>query len=353
MTIAILGGGPAGMTLALALAHKGMAATILEARRRNEVLRDARILALAQPSADFLARLCAWPGQATPITSVHVSQAGLGHTRIDAADVGLSALGQVVTASDLIEALFAAIDAAGIAYREGESEAPTGALVVHAEGRVAEEPAGIHRDYQQCALITRLTPVTSHRNRAWERFTATGPIALLPHRDDYAAIIVCPATQAETLAALPSRALIELIETRFAHRLRFSTASPARAYPLVLRARRTVVGIRSVWIGNAAQTLHPVGGQGFNLALRDIAELADTLADAPDPGAPEVLARYTARRRLDRWATIGFTDLLARGFLGNSPPLSSARAAALSALDLCAPARRFLARRLVYGARAW
>jgi 2-octaprenyl-6-methoxyphenol hydroxylase len=117
--------------------------------------------------------------------------------------------------------------------------------------------------------------------------------------------------------------------------------------------RKNPVSGREVWIGNAAQTLHPVAGQGFNLALRDISELADTLTDAADPGDAQLLARYATGRRIDRFATVGFTDGLVRLFSNDSAPLRHLRGAGLLALDLFPPARSFLARRMMFGARGW
>ena len=133
-------------------------------------------------------------------------------------------------------------------------------------------------------------------------------------------------------------------------------------YPLVLRYRRSAIGQRTVWLGNAAQTLHPVAGQGFNLALRDVWALADTLLRhcsdlAPgaqrDPGNTRVLSDYARRRGLDRLGTIRFTDTLARVFSNDIAPLRHARGAALFALDVCPPLRHFIARRMMFGARAW
>ena len=129
--------------------------------------------------------------------------------------------------------------------------------------------------------------------------------------------------------------------------------TPRTAFPLGLRYRDTTTEPRRVWLGNAAQTLHPVAGQGYNLALRDVCELARTLGGEVDPGAAGVLQRYTARRSVDRRATIGFTDTLVRLFSNDLAPLRHARGAGLLALDLFPPLRRFVANRMIFGARAW
>jgi len=133
---------------------------------------------------------------------------------------------------------------------------------------------------------------------------------------------------------------------------RFVSAEGRAAVPLALRVREARTGERAVYVGNAAQTLHPVAGQGLNLGLRDVWELAQTVRSAPDPGEATVLRDYAARRRLDAFATIRVTDLLARLFVGANPLAGAARGLAMIALDACAPARRFLARRMIYGASA-
>ena len=195
---------------------------------------------------------------------------------------------------------------------------------------------------------------------AWERFTPDGPVALLPlsadNGDGYAVVLTCPAAESENVAALSDTDFLALLQQRFGPRVTLTTVGPRAIFPLGLRVRRHPVGERQVWIGNAAQTLHPVAGQGFNLALRDIMELADTLSDpvcAGDPGDAALLARYAARRRLDRAGTVGLTDSLVRLFSTKSPLLLHARGAGLLALDLFPPARSFLARRMMFGARGW
>ncbi|MCX7896258.1 MAG: NAD(P)-binding protein [Rhodocyclaceae bacterium] len=355
--ITIVGGGLSGMTLALALTRMGFSVRVFEARSRHDVLQDRRILALSEASCEFLARFIDWRAlAATPIESVHVSQAGhFGRFLLSAQELGLRALGHVVAAGDLAAALSQRIDAAGIDYIEHGVYAPGAgdSLVIHAEGHVADDVEALRRDYRQSALVCRLEVESARNGRAWERFTPQGPIALLPDRDAFAAIIIRAHAEATALCALPERDFMRTIEAQMGGRLRITSVGERLAYPLRLAMRQNPIGARSVWIGNAAQTLHPVGGQGFNLALRDIAVLADTLAGAPDPGCDRLLARYALRRDLDRRATVAFTDAVARLFLGDFPPFSQLRGGALFALDLCPRLRRFLARRLIYGARAF
>ena len=356
----IIGGGPAGMALALALHRGGVASRIVDARPRGAAKQDARILALSHGSRLSLEMLGVWQDiPHTPITTIHVShQGGLGRTVIRAAEEDVPALGYVLAAGDLAAALDTAVAAAGIAYADN-TPAPAQSdalLTIHAEGRIDKDEAatGVRtHDYGQHAVICTARSAQPHRGMAWERFTPAGPVALLPCVDSYAVVLTCPAAESDGIAALNDAAFLALLQQRFGPRVKLTGVSPRRVYPLGLRARQHPVGDREVWIGNAAQTLHPVAGQGFNLALRDIMELADTLTDATDPGDAQLLARYAARRKFDRIGTIGFTDTLVRLFSNASPPLLHARGAGLLALDLLPAARSFLARRMMFGARGF
>jgi len=355
--VLIIGGGPAGMAMALALQRQGITSRLVDVRPRGAAQADARILALAHGSRLSLEALGVWQGLPhTPITTIQIShQGGLGRTVMRASEEGVPALGYVVAAGALATALDSALEAAGIEYA-ANTPAPTqgdALLTVHAEGRIEAGEKIRTRDYGQHAVICTAQPVAAHHHTAWERFTPAGPVALLPCQDDYAVVLTCPAADSAHIAALSDTEFIALLQQRCGLRVALATVSPRRVYPLGLRLRHDPVGARKVWIGNAAQTLHPVAGQGFNLALRDIMELADTLTDATDPGDPAVLARYAARRRLDRLATAGFTDTLVRLFSNDWAPLRHLRGAGLLALDLLPPARSFLARRMMFGARGW
>lgn len=360
--VLIIGGGPAGMALALALRRGGVASHIVDARPRGAAQADARILALSHGSRLSLEMLGVWKDiPHTPIATIHVShQGGLGRTLIRAAEEQVPALGYVLAAGDLARALDTALATFDIGYRDNTpAPEPSDALLtVHAEGRVENPCTGIHtRDYGQHAVICTARATVPHGGTAWERFTPAGPIALLPFschgKDEYAVVLTCPAAASKEIAALDDTRFLALLQERFGPRVKLTGVGPRRVYPLGLRVRRNPVSDRAVWIGNAAQTLHPVAGQGFNLALRDIMELADTLTDAVDPGDPVLLARYAARRRFDRTGTVGFTDGLVRLFSNAFPPLLHARGAGLLALDLFPAARSFLARRMMFGARGW
>ena len=358
--VLIVGGGPAGMALALALHRGGVSSRIVDARPRGAAKSDARILALSHGSRLSLEALGVWQGiPHTAITTIHVShQGGLGRTLIRAGEENVPALGYVLAAGDLAASLDAAIAGAGIEYAENTpAPAQTNArLVVHAEGRIEEDERIRTHDYGQHAVICMAHAAAAHRGIAWERFTPAGPVALLPCKEAYAVVLTCPSADSERIAGLADVDFLALLLQRLGlhgPRVALTAVTPRLVYPLGLRVRPRPVGERAVWIGNAAQTLHPVAGQGFNLALRDIMELSDTLTDANDPGDPVLLARYAARRRIDRVATAGFTDSLVRLFSNAIPPLLHARGAGLLALDLLPPARSFLARRMMFGARGW
>jgi len=222
--------------------------------------------------------------------------------------------------------------------------------VVHAEGMSA---GASEKSYRQDAVvgIVEVSPPAAHA--AFERFTSDGPIALLPFGARYALVWSARPERAAALAAMPEAEFLgELAAAAGSRPGRPVACADRSVQPLALRVNPARVGEREVFIGNAAQTLHPVAGQGLNLGLRDAWELAETLRDAADPGDPATLARYAARRRLDVMATIRATDFLANAFLGSNKALQAARGAALMALDVFPPARRFFARRMIYGTSA-
>jgi 2-octaprenyl-6-methoxyphenol hydroxylase len=303
---------------------------------------------------------------ATPIETIHISQrGGFGRTLLRAAELELPALGWVLPAAELIAALDTAVTRAGIVYREstkvGAGDAPKEvplrdtagfALSAFAEGAVDPGSASA-RDYGQHAVLCSAGVAAPHRNVAWERFTSEGPLALLPLGDAYSVVLTCADEIVDEVKSLDDAAFLALLQKRFGGRHEFTAVTPRLAYPLGLRYRKQPVAGRQVWLGNAAQTLHPVAGQGFNLALRDIWELAQHAGAAADPGAAEVLAAYAQGRQADRRGAIAFTDLLIDGFGSDFAPLKHARGAALVALDVLPPLRAFVAKRMIYGARAW
>ena len=372
----IVGAGPVGMTLALALKDSGLDILLVDARARGAARHDPRVLALSHGSRLTLERLGVWAQlRATPIETIHISQQGrLGRSLLSAADYGLPAMGYVVAAGDLAAALDDALAAAGIPILDHSSVAGlsagaddvivsltggnplTARLVACAEGSIDgdDAPELVERDYAQHAVICVATPVEGHAHRVWERFTPQGPLAVLPCGHDCAIVHTADPAEADALMALDDDAYRARLQAHFGDRLHFAAVGPRARYPLKLRYRPNPVGQRTVWLGNAAQTLHPVAGQGYNLALRDVWALAQVLLRADgDPGAADTLARYADARRLDRQGTIRFTDGLVRLFSNAIPPLAHARGAGLFALDLLPPARHFVAKRMMFGARAW
>ena len=376
-----------GAALALALEGSGHSVVLAEARSadsggarsassrgaRSTQSRDARAIALSYASRLILERLHAWSGlSVTPIETIHISQqGGFGRTLIRAADCGLAALGYVATYDDLQQCLLAApgstkrlfgarltaFDGATALVQTQEGEiafAPR--LTVFADGaRIADgRPAPAYsKDYRQTAVVAWVKSAQAHRGRAWERFTSEGPLALLPHGAGYALVWTASPERAAHLCALATPAFLAELHATFGDRLgAFTEAGERTGFPLALRYRRDETRPRSLSVGNAAQTLHPVAGQGFNLGLRDAWELARLARDARDPGSDSFCARYRRARALDRRAGIQFTDSLVGLFSNSDPLLKLGRGAGLLALDLLPFARRFLARRMIYGARA-
>ena len=372
--VVIIGAGPVGMTLALALAGSSLHVLLIDSRARGAAADDPRALALSYGSRQLLERLQAWNAAAsTAIHQIHVSQrGGFGRTLINAEDYKTPALGYVLRYRDLAATLDARlangqlIDQCRIDHIETDDDGATLSvtqhetprrirtkLIVHAEGTPNDDPGIKVRDYEQQAIVAEVRPVPAHNNRAWERFTPDGPLALLPLGQDYSLVFSVPPAKAAQLLALDDEAFLTALRKQFGQRLDFIASGPRTSFPLALRARPQITQQRQVWIGNSAQALHPVSGQGFNLGLRDAWELADVLLEHRDAGNPAALARYANRRQPDRYGSMAFTDGIVRLFSNDLPPLRIARGLGLLALDLAPPLRHFVAKRLIWGARAW
>ncbi|UCV03201.1 FAD-dependent monooxygenase [Dechloromonas denitrificans] len=370
--ILIIGAGPVGMTLHLALAAGGQPSLLLDRNSPNSAQDDPRALALAHGARQLLEQINAWPARAaTPIETIHVSQKdGFGRTLINCTDYALPALGYVVRYRDLAAALAGQLAPAArldgvevltIAPGEGHvtvSLRQAGTLrtirtklLVHAEGTPGDDPAVTVSDYDQHAVIAEITPQPGHNHCAWERFTPDGPLALLPLGNEYSVVFTLPPAKADAVMAMDDSAFTAALQKQFGQRLRFAQPGPRSRFPLALRLRDTLVEGHEVWIGNTAQTLHPVSGQGFNLGIRDAWQLAETLLNNGLDQAS--LAAYAASRRLDRRGSALFTDRIVRAFSNDCGPLKLARGLGLLALDLCPPARHFVAKRMIWGARAW
>jgi 2-octaprenyl-6-methoxyphenol hydroxylase len=341
--VLIHGAGPVGCALALALHGSHLKVAILG---RTGTKAAFRPIALSHASRLILERLGVWRGLAvTPIEAIHVSQQqAFGRTVMDAADAGVPALGYVTEYSDLLSALQARCE--GLLVQE-EMRAR---CVVHAEG-TAEEAR--EKRYAQDALVAAVRTEPPSGATAFERFTPEGPLALLPLAGGYALIWSCRPERAAALAECAEDAFLRKLAAAAGRRPGAPVEVRSRALlPLSQRVLPARVAHRAVYIGNAAQTLHPVAGQGLNLGLRDAWDLSRAFLESADPGDAGTLARYAARRRLDAQAAIRVTDALAGAFLGTNPLARAVRGVALTALDLIPGPRRFFARRMIYGPSA-
>ena len=374
-SIAIVGAGPVGMALAALLARRGVAAdriALVDGKSLGQAITDPRSIALSYGSRLLLEEIGAWPLPATPIHQIHISRRGrFGRSMMDRDEHKLPALGYVTRYGELVSALAAACERAGIetirpARVNGIAEDDNGvvldlddgreltaALAVQAEGGVfgQQEQRALQRDYQQSAIIARVAVSTPIAHRAYERFTDEGPLALLPQDGadglQYALVWCVHQDKAAGLLALDDAAFLARLGDVFGGRLgRFTRASSRAAYPLGLNAEPRATG-RTVAIGNAAQTLHPVAGQGLNLGLRDAAVLARLLAQ---DASPAQLLAFSAARQADRKITVGLTDAMARVF-ADTGPAQALLGLSLGVLDAVSPARLLLAELMMFGRR--
>jgi 2-octaprenyl-6-methoxyphenol hydroxylase len=385
--LVIVGGGLVGGSLACALAGGGLRIAVVEAVSPSAEVQpsyDERVIALSWGSRRILEAIGLWSNiapEAEPIRQVHISERGhCALTRLDLDDVAVEALGYVVPARAMGVAIRSALacatgvdllcparlighqgDAEGVSVevQQGETRIRLRTrLLVAADGGDSRVREGLALDvrsdrYEQDAVITTVTPDRPRTGVAYERFTDTGPLALLPMTGGrYSVVWTCRSEETAALMALSDEPFLDRLQTRFGYRLgRFTKVAPRRAYPLKLVLTRNPVQPRIVLIGNAAHTLHPVAGQGFNLGLRDVAALAEAITQGAragaDIGGPAVLADYRAWRGQDQAATARLTDLLARVFVNPWAPLRVARRVAILGLDFVPPARRVLARRFM------
>jgi len=369
--IAIVGGGPVGSALALALRDSGKHTVLLEAQAAHAA--DYRPLALSYGSRLILERLGVWPELetfATPIRNIHVSQhGGFGRARLDAAESGLPELGYVVDYGRLAQLMAQAASACATCHHgarvlswqggdpaqlryecAGEGRDIAAGLVVIADGGAAPDAAS--EDYRQCAVTARVVSERTHNNTAYERFTQHGPLALLPDGGGWALVWTTTPDRARDLCATDDGYFLAELQKEFGNRVGRFVETSARARHALRRRRTSSEAAHVVFIGNAAQTLHPVAGQGFNLGLRDAWELAGHILDyATMPGSPEWLQAYRRRRNVDRSGGIGFTHGLVSLFSNDLLPLRLARGTGLALFGCMPPLKNFLARRMTFGAR--
>lgn len=382
--LVIVGGGMVGASLACALRDSDMKILVVEA---------VPLTAAAQPSFDDRAIALAYGGKrifetmgvwgaidqlgVTPIEHIHVSdRSRFGFARLHAQDAGLPALGYVVESRVLGAALLSVLkqspaidwlcpatvtnlridsDGATLTVKQGDTmRTITTRLVAAADGAdsAVRDKLGIafeRTEYDQTAVVTNAAVSRPPAGTAFERFTENGPLAVLPMRGDrenrVGVVWSAPRAQAETLLAWSDEEFLAHLQERFGERLgQFTRLGKRASYPLRLTTIREHVRPRAVMIGNAAHTVHPVAGQGFNLGLRDVATLAEVLVDARregrDPGDFAVLQRYADWRVKDNRVISSFTNSLLRVFANDIPPLALLRNLGLIAVDLLPPVKR-------------
>jgi 2-octaprenyl-6-methoxyphenol hydroxylase len=387
--VAIVGGGMVGASLALGLRGLGISVLLVEGvvpGSSSQPSFDDRTTALGNASRRIFASLGVWSDiapQAAGIRTIHVSDAGrFGFARLRAEEQGIDAFGYVVANRVIGTALWKSLSASQAsapqeivlrvpAKSEGIEVTPDGArltlvtdtggheavdarLVVAADGahsavRSAAAIDATVEDYDQVAIVANVAADRPHDGTAYERFTPSGPLAVLPLYDgSYGVIWSCSPADAATVLSLEDDRYLRELQARFGWRAgKFVRAGRRASYPLKLTRAAATTAIRTVLIGNAAQALHPVAGQGFNLGLRDAAMLAEVIANAPagvDVGAPDLLQRFSEWRAADRAGVVKFTDGLVKLFGDGRPGMGILRNLGLLMFDLAPPAKSALAR---------
>ena len=382
--IVIVGGGPVGCVLALALQQNGIKYILLEARAKAASHADTRALALSYGSKLLLEKLGVWNAiseKATPIKTIHISQrGGLGRTKLNAVDHQLPALGYVLPYGVLTQALDNAIEpsqvqiealaslikpnklATEVTYAQRNSLITLASpLVIVADGGRLNEIDGVvktTKEYGHDALVTKVTAELTHNNIAYERFTPTGPMALLPNgTEGFSLVWTGEKSSIDALLALDDAAFLTQLQAAFGERvgqflsverrlsfsLKLSTLNPASVSQLANN--------HLAIIGNAAQTMHPVAGQGFNVGLRDAQTLADLIIKTPqyELGNSAMMLEYIKARKRDTRGGILFTDLLVNVFGNDIIGLRSMRGAGLGALELIMPLKKMLIGKMSFG----
>ncbi|MDP3088254.1 MAG: FAD-dependent oxidoreductase [Methylotenera sp.] len=381
--IVIVGGGPVGATLALLLVRQGMSVTVLEVRKQGAAYNESRALALSYGSRRILEKLGVWnrlAKSATAINTIHVSQKGsLGRSKLQAHDYKQEALGYVLSYGALSEALdeslatesnvnfvFEALaeriehtsTLASVTYNyHGVSKVLNSKLVVLADGgRSLDEVAGlvkVIKEYGHDALISKVSAELPHNNVAYERFTANGPMALLPNGErDFSLVWTGKKEYVNSLLLLDDTDFLVKFHEQFGDRVgKFFSVEKRMTFPLKLSQLKTLDVEHLVVIGNAAQTMHPVAGQGFNVGLRDAESLAHSITSATIEtlGSAQMLATYQTNRKSDTKGGLLFTDFLVNIFSNDIIGLSSLRSVGLSLFDVIKPAKKHLVRKMSFG----
>ena len=377
--IVIAGAGPVGAVCALAMKQGGLDPLLLEARSQHTPINDKRTLALSYGSRLILERLGVWKDivDASAITRIHIShRGGLGRAELNAAEEKLPALGYVLSYGELTRALLHGLEQAAVRIRyatpvvqvqagnasaclhlggDTPQEMHANLAVIADGGRNETQQGKWFRDYGQIAVVAQVVTELPHAGTAYERFTPNGPIALLPNGQDgaYALVWVNAPQEAARIAQLDDAQFLTELQGQFGGRQgKFFSVGSRGQFPLKLDYHGTQAGEHVVRIGNAAQTLHPVAGQGFNLGLRDAWELAQScmeLSEETRLGDAGQLQAYARTRQRDAVPGILFTDLLVRSFSTANPLAQHVRGLGLMALQAFPPARHFVARRMLFG----
>ncbi len=377
--IVIVGGGPVGAVLALVLQQQGIATTVLEARAKGASHADKRALALSYGSRQIFEKLGVWneiAPHATAINTIHISQrGGLGRSKLNAADHNLPALGYVVAYGVLTKVLDAKLESANILYQaialkanihgghgevvfaqNSQENTLSSPLLIIADGGNSLEIAGITREtkeYGHNALVSKVTSELPHNNIAYERFTPQGPMALLPNGErDFSLVWTGEKDAVDALLALDEATFLSQLHEAFGDRVgKFMRVEKRMSFPLKLSTLKPATVPHLAVIGNAAQTMHPVAGQGFNVGLRDAMTLADLIvgSSAEKLGTEEMLKKYSENRQRDTKGGILFTDFLVNIFSNDLLGVSALRGAGLGFLDIVKPAKSFLVGKMSFG----
>lgn len=372
--VIIIGGGLAGASLACALKDSSLKVAVVEAYELNtesQPCYDDRTVALSYGSRCIFDAMGLWPALAPfaeAINTIHISDRGhFGVTRLTREQEGVEALGYVLENRDIGQQLYAVIDAASNISLycpaeltslhqdarqvsidiiiDGKAQTLTGELLVAADGNKSQvlqmlNIGSSRKDYAQSALITNITPGKKHNNVAYERFTESGPLAFLPMTQNRCSVVwtVSP-EQADYLYGLDEADFSVQLQDRFGFRLgQIKKVGKRQIYPLFLQSATQMAQDRVAIIGNAAHSVHPVAGQGFNLALRDVALLAELIVDQQradkDIGSPAMLQQYVAQREEDIKRVYRFTDILVRTFSNSIAPVAHARSLGLLMVDV-------------------
>jgi 2-octaprenyl-6-methoxyphenol hydroxylase len=377
--ILIQGGGPVALACAAWCLQKFPQANITLLDRNpiddaDLATADSRGIALSHGSKILLDTIQAWPSESAAIHRVHVSQAGrFGRALMTREELNQDALGHIIRYRDIHLTLRKALRAVqetspNFVWQHITDDAPANIdakCIVHAEGGLFKKQDWVEsgRDYGQSALVGLVEVENAAPYQAWERFTAEGPLALLPshHGPQMLNLVWCGSPESsQRRLQLNDDEFLSNLQNEFGSRIgRFLKIQDRRLFELGLNYRKQITKDNEVWIGNAAQALHPVAGQGLNLGLRDAYLLAENLVEVFAKPAAEhslaniqnVLENYAQSRKVDRTTTIGLTDFMARVFTSNLAPVVLARGLALSALQWLPPVKTALARQMMFGRR--